>query len=897
MAGRRNESHRVTRFGFLCSIVLAALLSRPVEGWTLQLREPAGSGTVEIEELSPQTTKRTTVDQREVSGPVAIEVERIGFFDVRLELDGQVPRVFSLSPALGHGMLTTPEPEPASSWTLDVRDSQGRPISGVLVEFWPVPGAQAVWQWRLAERLARTGEDGTVTFPVASGERGSLSLWHPNYTARRIETEALRKTEIVLSPGHPKVLRVVSPAGRVAARVEARVDGVLVGRSDEEGRVRLRIDEASSRVDLRAPDGAWRSLDLREGGHDSRATEDTWTVRLEEPFRIQGKVLDAESAKPIEGALVWSAPSRGEARSDGPAWTTSDAEGHYSLTLATPPESLVAASPAHSSEVRPLPGGESGPAFLLSRVPARLEGRVVDLDGRPVERAIVSTELLDPRASFSKEERFGLEAWTRSDGTFEIERLPLGLPLRVRVQRESFSPLAQTIEPGRLLPEASPVTLRLERGVVVSGEVTSPRGEPLPKALVRMRGEGDSRDAQPDPAGRFRVENLADGSYRLFLRGEGRIPRSIDFEVAGEALDLGALILEESPRISGRVVDPSGRGLAGATVQWPEADTTVESRVEGRFTFDEVPRLESVTFEARAPGYLRERSTWDFLQATSEELEIALEPAARLEASLTTEDGSPVDALSIHLLGSAGEIVEFLEPSKGGSVFADHLEPMEEAYLQAQPAGWSPTLSAPFALIAGETTRIEMTLSPGIEIRGEVVDPLGAPVLGASIHVMPDPLSNRMALPVSARSDGDGRFVLGGLEEGPLLLRVDHPRFSSREQVVEVAPGRGLRLVMEPAGDRTLRARVVDASGNPVAGVRLVMRTDDARPVVEKRGPVTVVTSTGSRHQVTEITGATGEILGEDLAAAIYVVELGGEIVARVDLRSRSVEDLEIVID
>ena len=160
-----------------------------------------------------------------------------------------------------------------------------------------------------------------------------------------------------------------------------------------------------------------------------------------------------------------------------------------------------------------------------------------------------------------------------------------------------FCATRRTVELRASGGQPPPVLLELLRGARVIGRVTDARGAPAASAHVRCvasamddltvesgplplaaeaaalpsgtgRALGSTRSAIADLRGRFTVDDLIPGRYRLEVAHAGSEPmRTDELTLApGEHRDLGALALRDGFPVEGRVVDESGAPLEGARV-------------------------------------------------------------------------------------------------------------------------------------------------------------------------------------------------------------------------------------------------------------------------------------------------------------------------------------------
>ncbi|HKQ61623.1 MAG TPA: carboxypeptidase-like regulatory domain-containing protein, partial [Candidatus Polarisedimenticolaceae bacterium] len=105
----------------------------------------------------------------------------------------------------------------------------------------------------------------------------------------------------------------------------------------------------------------------------------------------------------------------------------------------------------------------------------------------------------------------------------------------------------------------------------IAGRVTDAEGHPVPGAGVLARGmtvESAQGLGRADTDGRYSVDGLADGSYRVTVTAaDYRAAERAGVEVVGAAVVGGVdFRLERGGVLKGRVVDPLGQGIAGAIV-------------------------------------------------------------------------------------------------------------------------------------------------------------------------------------------------------------------------------------------------------------------------------------------------------------------------------------------
>ena len=409
--------------------------------------------------------------------------------------------------------------------------------------------------------------------------------------------------------------------------------------------------------------------------------------------------------------------------------------------------------------------------------------------------------------------------------------------------------------------ETRTVELTVADAFTVAGTVVDPRGEPVAGAEIWGQGRHRSwpnaeRLARTDSTGRFHVRGFA-GNGVLGARAAGHLPsvtlevRSMPVDERGHktaTLELG----EAGGRVSGHVLDPDGRPVAGASVhagprgggmvQLPDGRWALEpgpapARTDAQGAFllhgDVSAGTHEVTVVAR--GYPAWQGEVVVVDGTTTSLDVRLEHPASIAGRVVDAGGRPV----------AGARVLAAKESPGGHYF--HRFPPSEARSD-EDGRFTVTWLAPgerelnasvpdrpqlgkargvVACEAGTTSACELVLDPGRRIAGRVVDAHGQPLAGWRVrgHVDPRRGTNR---PVVSTTDAEGAFELANLAEGACLLVVGDPEGRyDRASLDGVAPNTlDVLLVVEDAdaADGGFFGHLRDADGRVPGDVQLVLQ-------------------------------------------------------------------------
>jgi hypothetical protein len=291
---------------------------------------------------------------------------------------------------------------------------------------------------------------------------------------------------------------------------------------------------------------------------------------------VEGRVLGRETGLGVPGAEVTfsrgGAAAGARTAADGSFRFEAPAEGRWLLAAVTAPGFLPFAPEwGHSPVVVDVRSGQvvRGVELRLSRA-TRLAGKVVDPDGTPVPGAEVRLLGAGGEAALvALEDRFTTDA----AGAFRFTA-PRGVVVEAR--KPGFAPGRTEVGVRALVEQRLEVRLHPVRGEVpaparIAGRVVE-KGSGAPIAGALVVAERQARSGWLAPAGqvvtgvdgRFTLDDLAAGPYRLTASAEGRARGTA--AVPAGTLD-ATLELAHGGRLRGCVVDrSSGRPVTTYTV-------------------------------------------------------------------------------------------------------------------------------------------------------------------------------------------------------------------------------------------------------------------------------------------------------------------------------------------
>ncbi len=301
------------------------------------------------------------------------------------------------------------------------------------------------------------------------------------------------------------------------------------------------------------------------------------------PGELAGVVVDADG-KPIEGAEVdaWSWYPGNEAKSD--------AKGFFrvkGLDKGSRVEVIVSKAGYAPQLFLTQPTGAPNWVVVLGNK-TYFEGRVTGPEGKPVAGALLRANRGPKQADGVQITSIWTEATTDDDGRYRMYAQADVYDIQARIPGVGVARLPETLLEA---DEAKHLDIRLDPGVAFRAKVVdSLTGEPVPgvrlwhwqhkgiegrsgkDGVVEIAGMMPGRfDFQVDIDGYTRwwsEEALSEWSRRQIDESRGRWQRNfdqLDFDLK-VGMKPVTIIVERGVTVSGRVLDPEGKPVVGATV-------------------------------------------------------------------------------------------------------------------------------------------------------------------------------------------------------------------------------------------------------------------------------------------------------------------------------------------
>jgi protocatechuate 3,4-dioxygenase beta subunit len=397
------------------------------------------------------------------------------------------------------------------------------------------------------------------------------------------------RSEDVADAGTVLLKEGLSLQGRVLdAKDDSPIAGAAVSVDEPQGMMRFSLGEVSAHATMSDTQGGFEVTGLEAKtyevavGHPDFARAATRAeakegaaevvVRLSRGGTLTGTVRDQQRL-PVPGATVMVMQGMGGT----PQSATTAEDGTYRMERLTPGNyrvlrlaegNRIAITIGPGMKTVDIKEGEVSIADFDDAAKITLTGRVLRGD-QAVPGAMLLFFAGEPSQGSSGEMK---TTQSESDGRFQIG-LDRGGAYTVAVQRMGdFMNSARTTIQVPDQPQVTQDVVLSSAGI--AGVVTGPDNEPVGSATVRatmdpppsgMTMGGSSAQTKAD--GSYTLDGLEPGAYKVRAMAPGKKPAEATATVSGEGgMARVDLRLEAGRSLRGRVVDPQGNGLQGATV-------------------------------------------------------------------------------------------------------------------------------------------------------------------------------------------------------------------------------------------------------------------------------------------------------------------------------------------
>lgn len=635
-------------------------------------------------------------------------------------------------------------------------------------------------------------------------------------------------------------------------RVAHRLHDYEEGRTHADAEGRFEADHLNGPVQYLLAGAPWHEPTLVD---NVLAGSEDLTVVLPDVARALIHVVDADTGRTLSGAqvsgwrgtglagslwiptLVVSGAERDRLIAERPLWAPSqdkhaaplagpETEGRFLAELARFTSSRFEARlPGYATgsiEVEgEAPGGLAQVTLALRRG-ARLAGRVVDADGRPVPDAPVVA-----RRQGDKHDSVRADARSDGAGAFRLDDLPAGeylvaLGFRHDPGRAAGPSTTVTLTAGQTRDD---VTLTVVTGGTLVGRALEADGSPRPGQRVSVWSADPAvltREVVTDARGAFRFVDLPPGRWSATDGDQERGEVAVEV-LSGETATV-ELRRSEGAWLTGVVTDRrTGLPVPGVRVAQAAFDPIFEDGMhtadfatltdeQGRFVARRVSlgwfSPEELELYTQVPGsQLVSRLALD--GPVDESLDLAVTVGgASLDLTVVDElSGEPLEGFRVRIgkgllrIISGSGITQFLDVHTDtvGQLHLDHLEPGRWP-IRVDGPGHVPTWSTVVLAEGDNTARI--SARPASALEGTVLHEDGSPAWeGLRLEFRWQGAEADSHDRFHRAELAGGRFRVDGLTPGPWELRAAGAELDARMvlpgregRVLELAPGEVLTL-------------------------------------------------------------------------------------------------------
>lgn len=545
---------------------------------------------------------------------------------------------------------------------------------------------------------------------------------------------------------------------------------------------------------------------------------------------LDGEPVEGISIASVESSQMWRIPCETRSRKDGSYTLDPLGPGIYYLAVVS--ERYFA---PYVSSVQLAEGEEvEGIDFDLEQ-PGSLSGRVSDAKSQ--EGVADIWVLLHPKPEHRHCLPPGADrVKTQSDGRFLFPSVhPADYVVSVRggngypagFWKKGVSILVSPKE------TREGIDFHLEQGVPMVVNLSMKGGGALANATVTLRrreyydlgnysfSENDFRiQAEETAEGRYEFQGVGPGAYAVDVERRGWIPKQENVAVSedDESVTLD-IVLERCISLSGTVMDPDKRPVAGAHV-WTEWNVSAVTDKEGKFTLYGVSPGRT-GFNASADGYMDSRTTRK-IEGDSEPLEIILKPLGNhfVAGTARNDQEEPVQGVKISYYQSSegNRLREHVITKEDGSFRIDGLVEGKVRLVVQSDAGHP--RESDWYIQTGRTD-LEIIVDRFARVSGRVIDGSGNPV--PEFIVCPQ-TTDRRYMRSSSQNFRDGEFDLKKVPSGEIYIcAYTENGESGQSKTFSVSPNgsvEGVKITLSPRGG--ISGFVRDAkTSRPVPGVKI----------------------------------------------------------------------------
>ena len=639
--------------------------------------------------------------------------------------------------------------------------------------------------------------------------------------------------DVQVHPGGGSMMEMFQDLAKMLEQLDKDAQPLARGASDAQGRFEIRnLQPGPLTLVVRAA-GHQQAVEKIVMTSDGAAGGDV-RVLVQPADPIQGVVVDERGRGIAAARVACLEKNQMEGVFYGRQFTETDDQGRFQV--ASPPTrgafAVIVTAKGYPTLLTEAKVGDAQRFVLIGGTEVVL--RVLEVGtSRPVDGAQLTAMFTDEVGRLNNNVNM-VSALTDAQGEARVMARPgsLGMLYLTHPERGTavFTSLGMMGGAGTLQgPEdvtikrtTTTLTFRLGQGMDVSGTVSDADGKPVEGArCVALGGMGLGGQAITDVAGHYRIPGQSPPITMILVTKPGYVQRRPEMGMLAAEYDPAGLThdvtLDRAASIVGRVVDPTGRPLAGVRVK-PAAEGGLAvlqmlggsrdsiTNIDGRYVLGGAAPGQSTRVMARHPGFLDSRTDPFDTQAggATQAPDLVLVRGSSIEVRVESDDGAATARARVEVDASS-EVA--WDPMSGFREFADVVTradgtvrvedvPDGKVTLTASKKGHAPTRTQ---LTVDRKAKdgahaVTLRLRRAVVLRGRVLDGDDRPVKGASVETAVsrdggDGEGEAWIPYRTTETDAEGRFEIPDLPDVPMTVRVAAEGHRGAE--VPTVPSRG----------------------------------------------------------------------------------------------------------
>jgi protocatechuate 3,4-dioxygenase beta subunit len=667
--------------------------------------------------------------------------------------------------------------------------------------------------------VMRTGEDGTFELATLSSSP-RLVVYHPDYAPLEVNPQR-NDTDLKLDAGTALRGRVVGSDGKPVANAEVLIGGWPMAKSGEDGSFTI----------AHAPSN-WRELRAEtktDVAVATRGSNASYTLHLRPGARVTGVVRDAKSRVPVAGMMI-------SIRGDG---AITDNAGAFTLAPILPGRyPFGAAHPLYQVE-----SGMGGGGFV---VPAAGLKETIAATPLPLVSGTVIDEARKPVAGATVGRATGASTVTRRNGTFAFRAASSAFDSEYEVSKDGYANASFMVSQGA---SKSGISVTLKRGVPLVVNVIDTDRKPVSGVLVHVVTSGD-------PNGRMQREircggvdcstsndgsltlKVAPAKYDIWVAGKDIIMKRLSSQTVDARTGPLTITVTRGVEISGRVTYSDGKPISTpvrVTMDANGVPITEATDDAGAFVLHGAPRGRVMVRPQIVEGQ-RYTGPAKEVMAPASNVVLTIPRGGHISGKVVdAASGSPIADFEVSTMRQAAmsfsPVTTPVHADDGTFTISDVMPGRID--LVAAAEGYVRGSSSGIDVAEGQgVDNVELRLDRAAKVSGQVRSSDGGPLSGVSVSVV-ETAGRRPGLMGGDRAttDADGEYALTSVPPGQRNFTFNKEGFVAATKSVDAAAGKESRLDATLDRGRQLTGRVIDDSGQAVAGADIRAEGEPARPV------------------------------------------------------------------